>query len=137
MSIVVDTSFVVALIDTDDAHHGAAARFFEATDQDFVTTPLALAEIDHFVGRVGGQSAQQVLWDNFDAGVFGLRWWADGLRDMIAIARERPDLGLTDASLIALAARLHTTRIATLDFQHFRTLATADGRPFTLLPADA
>ena len=42
-----------------------------------------------------------------------------------------------DASLLALAARLSTTRIATLDERHFRVLEPLTREPaFTLLPAD-
>ena len=46
-------------------------------------------------------------------------------------------LGLADASLVALAERLETISIATLDERHFRSvrpLAAADA--FRLLPAD-
>jgi uncharacterized protein len=48
------------------------------------------------------------------------------------------ELGLSDASLIALAARLKTTRIATLDERHFRAVRplTSRARSFTILPAD-
>ncbi|WP_320668935.1 PIN domain-containing protein [Patulibacter defluvii] len=137
MTIVLDTSFFVALTDRRDDAHAEVAAYFQATDEDFVTTPLALAEMDHFAARVGGPDGQQLVWDDFDAGVYGLRWWADGLRDTIAVARGRPEIGLTDASLVALAARLHTTRIATLDLQHFRAVTDRNGQPFTLLPADA
>lgn len=137
MSVVLDTSFVVALVDRGDAHHGAALELFRSTDQDFVTTPLALAEIDHFAGKIGGPVAQQAIWDDFESGVYGLRWWADGLRDALAVSRSRPGVDLTDASLVALAGRLHTTRIATLDHEPFRSLQTRDGQPFVLLPADA
>ncbi len=137
MSVVLDTSFVVALIDADHPRHAAALDCFHATDQDFVTTPLALAEIDAEAGRLGGERAQQAIRDDFDSGVFALRWWADGLRDALAICRDRPDVGLTDASLVALAARLHTTRIATLDPGPFRSLSSRDGQPFVLLPTDA
>ncbi len=137
MSVVLDTSFVVALIDAGDARHAAALECFRATDQDFVTTPLALAEIDAAAGRLGGERAQRAIRDDFDSGLFALRWWADGLRDALAICRERPDVGLTDASLVALAARLHTARVATFDPQPFRSLTTRDGQPFVLLPADA
>jgi predicted nucleic acid-binding protein len=43
-----------------------------------------------------------------------------------------------DASLVAIAARLGTTDIATLDERHFRTLRPLTGEPaFRLLPADA
>lgn len=137
MSVVLDSSFVVALIDADDDHHAVALDCFHATDQDFVTTPLALAEIDAAAGRLGGERAQQAIRDDFESGVFALRWWADGLRDALSLCRDRPDIGLTDASLVALAARLHTTRIATFDPLPFRSLSTRDGQPFVLLPADA
>jgi uncharacterized protein len=137
VSIVLDTSFLVALTDRRDATHQEVADFFRSTDQDFVTTPLALAEMDHFAARVGGPEGQQLLWNDFDSGVYGLRWWADGLRDTLDVSRSRPEIGLTDASLVALAGRLNTIRIATLDHRHFRTLQTRDGQPFVLLPADA
>jgi len=137
VSIVLDTSFVVALMSATDVRHEAAVELFRSTDQDFVTTPLALAEIDAAAGRLGSEVAQQAIREDFDSGVFALRWWADGLRDALAICRDRPDIGLTDASLVALAARLHTTRIATFDPDPFRSLSTRDGQPFVLLPADA
>jgi hypothetical protein len=47
-------------------------------------------------------------------------------------------LGLTNASLLALAARLQTTAVATLDERHFRVLKPlSGGDAFTLLPTDA
>ena len=43
-----------------------------------------------------------------------------------------------DASLVALAARLGTTSIATFDERHFRAMQPLTGEPaFTLLPVDA
>ena len=45
-------------------------------------------------------------------------------------------LGLTDATLVALAARLGTDRIATFDERHFRTVRTLGGGSFILLPMD-
>jgi uncharacterized protein len=56
----------------------------------------------------------------------------------LKVARAREDIGLTDASLVALAAHLGTTRIVTLDHRHFRRLQPLTGEPgFVLLPADA
>lgn len=47
-------------------------------------------------------------------------------------------LGLADASLVALAERLATIDIATLDERHFRAVRPlANGKAFRLLPADA
>ncbi|WP_026910894.1 type II toxin-antitoxin system VapC family toxin [Patulibacter minatonensis] len=136
MSVVLDTGIVVALMFPDDENHAAAVGLLDDVAEDLVTTPLALAEMDHLTLARVGRHAQEALWNDLDRGVFAIRWWADGLRDMLEVARSRPDIGLVDASLVALAARLHTVRIATFDHRHFRTLVNEDGRPFTLLPAD-
>ncbi len=136
MSIVLDTSFVITLLREDDKNHRAASDWLALTDEDLVTTPLALAEIDHLVtSRLGGRNAAHQVWDDFDSGAYGLRWWAEGLHETIRIARQHPFLGLTDASLVALAGILRTNRIATFD-QHFRSVLTPDGEPFVVLPAD-
>jgi predicted nucleic acid-binding protein len=47
------------------------------------------------------------------------------------------DLGLADASVVALAGRLHTLNILTLDERHFRAIEVAPGRAARLLPFDA
>ena len=135
MSIVLDTNFVVTLLSDDDEDHAAVMEWYAETDEDLVTTPLALNEMDYLITKYGGDSAARVLWDNFDDGAFGLRWWAEGLHETIRIARRHPYLGLTDASLVALAGILRTTRIASFD-QHFRSVLTPDGEPFVLLPDD-
>ena len=135
MSIVLDTNFVVALLAEDDDDHRAAYDWLLSTDEDLITTPLALNEMDDLVSKYGGEPASLNLWDNFDGGAFGLRWWAEGLHETIRIARQHPFLGLTDASLVALAGILRTNRIATFD-QHFRSVSTPDGAAFVLLPDD-
>lgn len=135
MSIVLDTNVIVALLSDDDEDHAAVMDWYAATDEDLVTTPLALNEMDYLVTKYGGGSAARVLWDNFDDGAFILRWWAEGLHETIRIARRHPFLGLTDASLVALAGIQRTNRIATFD-QHFRSVLTPDGEPFVLLPDD-
>ncbi|MEX2195137.1 MAG: PIN domain-containing protein [Thermoleophilaceae bacterium] len=138
--IVVDTSFVVALLNRGDAHHAEARNWIATTDDELVTTPLAVAEIDHLVARFGRSDGTAALWRDLDEGAYTVDWWPGAVGETIAVAagHERPWIGLTDASLVALAARVHTTLIATLDERHFRALAPLTGEPaFTLLPADA
>ena len=134
MSVVLDTGVIVALYDVSDRHHARARAWYDTFDDDLVTTPLALAEMDHIATKA---RARDALWGDLERGAFGVRWWADAMLETIAIAREHPAIGLTDASLVALAARLRTDRIATLDLDHFRSLTTRDGEAFVLLPADA
>lgn len=47
------------------------------------------------------------------------------------------ELGITDASLVVLAARYDTRDLLTLDHRHFRQLVPLQGGHFRLLPADA
>jgi predicted nucleic acid-binding protein len=136
LSVVLDTGIAVVLYDAADPHHSLVAEWVTAVDEDLVTTPLVVAEMDYLAERRGGARGRAALWHDFDIGAYGVRWWADGMRETLAIARRHPFLGLTDASLVALAGLLRTDRIATFD-HHFRSVTTPGGEPFVLLPADA
>jgi predicted nucleic acid-binding protein len=48
----------------------------------------------------------------------------------------RMNIGLTDASLVVLAAKYPTTRLLTLDERHFRAIRPLNSDAFTILPAD-
>ena len=136
MTVILDTGAVVALMRDADRHHRAAQAWFEVADEDLVTTPLALAEMDYFAYSAGGHDAASRLWGDFESGAYAVRWWADALTQTIVIARQYPWIGLADASLVALAGLLRTNRIVTFD-DHFRSLITPGGEPFVVLPADA
>jgi predicted nucleic acid-binding protein len=136
LTVVLDTNVVVALYDAGDPDHALVADWVMALDEDLVATPLAVAEMDYLVLERGGSDAQATLWRDLDDGAYGVRWWADALTETLTIARRYPFVGLTDASLVALAGRLRTQRIATVD-HHFRSMTTPAGEPFVLLPDDA
>ncbi len=136
--IVIDTSIVVAAMNRRDDHHGQVVEWLEGTSGALITSPLALAEMDYLVTRHGGPGAAQRLYDDFDAGAYRIEWWPASIYDCIEVAREQRDVGLTDASLVAIAGRLGIVEIATLDERHFRRLRPLTGEPsFRLLPADA
>jgi len=88
---------------------------------------------------LGGPAAQRPLWEDFENGAYGARWWADAMRETIGFARQWAymEIGLVDASLVALAGRLRTERVATFDQRHFRHMTTMNEKPFVVLPADA
>jgi predicted nucleic acid-binding protein len=139
--IVLDTSIVLAVMDRRDVNHERVREWVEGVRDELCTTPLVLAELDYLVPKRGGSTAAQALREDFQDGAYLVEWWRSALRETIAAARlyESIALGLTDASLIALAAHLGTTTIATLDERHFRAVAPSAGGAagFTLLPADA
>ena len=138
--IVLDTSVVVAALNGAEAEHAPVRAWMEANDEQFISTPLAITEMDYLVGTHGGLAAAAALWSELDAGAYLVEWWEDAMRETVEAANRFAALGigLTDASLVALARQAGTTRIATLDHRHFRRLAPLTGEPgFVLLPADA
>jgi uncharacterized protein len=136
VAVVLDTSVVVALMRARDDHHERVRDWVRNLDDDLVTSPMAVAEMDRVAAGLGPDFSRG-LWADLHSGAYAVRWWADAMLETIAIARRHPEIGLTDASLVALAGRLRTDRIATLDHAHFRPLTTPDGEAFVLLPADA
>jgi predicted nucleic acid-binding protein len=112
----------------------------EEVEDELLTTPLVLAELDHLVSRQGGPAAARALREDFKRGAYAIEWWPSATREAIAIAERYTsmDLGLTDASLVALASRLETVEIATLDERHFRAVRPESGREkaFVLRPYD-
>ena len=127
MSVVLAPDFVLALLDRDADGHDEAAAWVGLVEEDLVTTPLALGTIDAAAGE-----AAPAVRDDFARGAYVVRWWADALDETLAISRKR-GLDLVRASLVALAGRLRTDRIATFDTD-FADLRTPAGRPFVMLP---
>jgi predicted nucleic acid-binding protein len=135
VAVVVDTSIVIALMRARDEHHPLVREWVETVDDDLVTSPLAVAEMDHLAAALGPEFSRG-LWEDLRSGAYAVRWWADAMAETIAVASRHPHVGLADASLVALAGRIRTDRIATLDLDHFRSLTTPDGEAFVLLPQD-
>ena len=135
--IVVDASVVVAYFNAAERSHDTVARWLEAVDEDLVTTPLVLAEIDYVLGRRAGPAALDAFWADLDDGVYAVEWWPGALPETIAAGRAAMvPVGLADASLVALAAHVGTDRIATLDEAHFgRLVPLRGGGAFLLMPS--
>lgn len=138
MVTVVDTSFVFALYATGDQHHEAAMSWYEQCDDTLVTTGFAAAEMDHLLRRATVHPAERIVAANLATGALEIDWWPEAVRTCWKLVDTRPEIGMADASLVALAAHRRTTRIATFDERHFRSLAPLTGEgAFTVLPADA
>lgn len=135
---MVDTSVVVAYMNSRDEDHERVVTWMEAVEEDLFTTPLIVAETDHLVSRAGGPDAALAFYEDLESGAYVVEWWPEAVKETVAAARQHRDIGLADASLISLAARLGTTRVATLDERHFRAVRPLTGEAaFALLPTDA
>ena len=137
--IVVDTSVILAFMNSGDSHHVAVSRWMAEETQDLATTPLIVAETDHLVAARGGPQALSALRRDLVSGAYLVDWWPQAMGAAVKVADRYADmaLGLADASLVALADRLGTFRIATLDERHFRAVRPLSGASaFHLLPED-
>lgn len=136
--IVLDTSVVVAFMNRRDDDHERVAAWMETVGEDLLTTPLIVVEIDHLVSRGGGPDAARAFYEDLASGAYLVEWWPEAVAETVTAARKYRDIGLADASLIAPAARLGTTRVATLDERHFRAVRPLTGEAaFALLPTDS
>jgi uncharacterized protein len=138
--IVLDTSVIYALLDAGDTRHQQALAWYSGVDGDLVTTPLVLAEADHLATTRGGPAAVRALRRDIQGGAYIVDWWDSAARESAEVADRYRDLGigLTDASLVVLAARIKSVDIATFDERHFRAIVPLDDSPaFRLLPGDA
>lgn len=122
--IVIDTSAIYALLDRRDRCHGAAVAWYRSSAEELVTSPLILAEVDHLAASRAGSAALRAFRQDVEAGAYTVDWWATAQQEMVAIARQYDDLGLSlaDASLVAIAARRDTLSVATFDARHFRAI---------------
>jgi len=137
--VVVDTSVILSFMNSSDAHHAAVSTWMAEETQDLATTPLIVAEADHLVAARGGRRALSALRKDLAAGAYLVDWWPQAMGAAVKVAYRYADmaLGLADASLVALADRLGTVRIATLDERHFRAVRPLSGASaFHLLPED-
>ena len=103
----------------------------------FITSQFALAEADYLILDRLGVDAEAAFLDDLVAGTF----LADCLdREELRAARDLArryrdlELGMADASLLVLAARHRTVRIATLDRTDFLAVRPLYGKAFELLP---
>ena len=138
--IVLDTSVIYALLDRRERGHQAASAWYAECSDELVTTPLVLAEADYLAESRLGAAFSAAIRGDIAAGAYAVEWWPGCIAETIELADRYAEraLGLTDASLIALAAHVETTRIATFDERHFRQVRPLrGGDAFTLLPLDA
>ena len=129
-----------AQADRDDPDHAAVTQMLAAERGPLVTTELALAEADYLILTRLGIDVELDFLDDLAEGTFVVECLSRvELRQARDVARQYRDLrpGLADCSLVVLANRLKTRRIATLNARDFRAMTPVQGGSFMLLPADA
>lgn len=135
--IVLDTSGLLAAIDSSQRMHMACAAVLAEARPPLLLSPFVLAELDYLLATRVGFAAEIALLDEVARGAYRLEGFA---ASDIATARKviekhaELEVGLADASIVVLAARHRTRDVLTLDKRHFRALRTLDRKPFRILP---
>lgn len=140
MVIVLDTSGLLAAVDSSQRFHDAAREVLGGAVEPLILSPFVLAELDYLLATRVGAGAQLALLEEVARETYRLASFSGGdVAEARRIIVRYADLriGLADASNVVLANRHDTLEVLTLDERHFRALRGAGGRPFRLLPADA
>jgi predicted nucleic acid-binding protein len=139
MTLVVDAGPLVALGDAGDPRRSDVEAALRLEPGALIVPAPVTAEADHVLGKRLGRRARLALLDDLAEGRFAVECL--GPKDHQTILElerkyEELDCGLSDLSIVILAARFETTRVMTFDERHFRALRPLQGETFTLLPAD-
>jgi uncharacterized protein len=137
--IICDTSGLVAAYSATDSRSRHVTKLLSSESGQLIVSPFVLAELDYLIQtRAGVRDELKMLADVAN----GLYTLAELDRFDVAQAAAVVDryrkmkIGLTDASLVVLAAKYGTTRLLTFDERHFRAIRPLASGAFTILPAD-
>jgi len=133
--VVVDSGPLYAAADLDDADHDAVMQLLADDNMHLVIPTMVAAEAAYLIGSRLGSVAEA----RFLAGLAQMDVEAPAPDDWPRIAElvQRSGdsaLGGTDASVIALAERIGTSTILTLDPRHFSAVRPSHCDALTLLP---
>lgn len=137
MTVVVDTSALIAFYDRRSSDHDAVVEAFRSAPAPLSLSPLVLAEFDFLISKYAGEKAAVTTTREIGATMQVETFHSTDLLAAADVMDRYVDLklGLTDASIVVVADRCGTVQLLTLDRRHFtvvRPLSAADA--FELLP---
>lgn len=139
MALVADTGGLYALYDAGDRNHRAVRELVAAEFGPIILPAPILGELDYLLRSRLGVDAEVRLLEGVMNGSFTVALFTaqDAARCRGLIMKyQNLDLGLADASVIATAERMSIRRILTVDERDFRTVLSAKGEAFVLVPSD-
>nr|WP_322779875.1 PIN domain-containing protein [Frankia sp. Cas4] len=135
--MVVDTGPLVAALDADDADHKRCLDLLERYAGLLLVPAPVLTEVCWLLERERGSQAEAAFLDALAADELRLvELQKSDLRRMADLVRRYDNLplGAVDASVVAVAERLGTAQVATLDRRHFTVVRPKHVPAFDLLP---
>ena len=139
MTLIVDAGALYAQANRSDPAHQAVVAVLDSEPGALVTCEAAAQEADYLIGARLGVDVELAFLGDLASGTYEVACLDLAERRSVADVAERYrdlQLGLADATLVVLAARLHTVRLLTLNERHFRAVRPLYGDSFVVLPAD-
>jgi predicted nucleic acid-binding protein len=137
MALILDTGPVLALLDAGDPDHQRCVELVERLREDLIVPSTVLVEVDYWVLKLLDHDAWAVFVEDLARGAYRLEQLtlADLQRSAeLESAYADLDLGLVDASVIALCERLDEPKVATLDRRDFSVVRPRHREALELLP---
>ena len=137
MALVLDTGPILALLDAGDPAHARSVAMIESVREDLVVPTCVLVEVDYWTRKLLGAESWDVFVEDIAAGAYRLEpLTVDDLERASDLERQYfdLDLGLVDASVIALCERLGEPKVATLDRRDFSVVRPSHCASLRLLP---
>jgi uncharacterized protein len=137
LALVLDSGVVFAALDADDPDHGACAKLVSDANESLVVPALTLAEVDYWCQRRLRPQAWLEFLADLIGGAYELKHPTQGdLERCHELQRTYADLevGVVDASVLAVVEHLGEPKLATLDHRHFATMRPAHVEALELLP---
>jgi predicted nucleic acid-binding protein len=137
MALILDTGPLLAALDTSDPDHERCAALLSDSTEDLVVPSLVLAELDYWCHRRLGVDTWIMFLEDLLAGAYRVEHANSAdLSRCRELQKQYHDqnLGVVDASVLALAERLGEDKLATLDHRHFSMLRPNHTAALRLLP---
>ncbi len=135
MLAVADTGPLYAVADADDADHERSLEVFRRAELRPIFPALVVAEVTYLIGSRLGAAAEAKFLRGLGEFDVDCPTSEDWLRIAKLVERYADfPLGGVDASVVALAERLDTEVLITLDRRHFGAVKPRHRAAFRLLP---
>ena len=132
---LIDTGFILALIDVDESWHHPCVEAYNRTRLPLLTAEAVLTEVFHLARR--SSLDPRSVWQLLRSGAIQMAPISNAelfqIRSLMENYADSP-MDFADATLVHLAAREHLGTILTIDHDDFETYRLPGRKRFTILP---
>jgi predicted nucleic acid-binding protein len=135
MPLLVDSGILYALADADDSWHERAVAWSSRV-RDLLLVPVTVVpEVAHLLHtRLGPEAELRFASALARRELVVEQVTAADFERCVELLAAYPDIGTVDASLVAVAERLHLAALVTTDRRHLSTIRPRHRQRFELLP---